>query len=132
VHTIKGRRRRFWDYRGRGVPWGPDDGTLSPWAVAAALPFAPRLVARTLEEIDRRYPELSSELGYKCSYNPTFPAAGPKGWISQGYYGIDQGPVVLMIENYRSGLVWDLMRSCGYLTDGLRRAGFGGGWLEDP
>jgi hypothetical protein len=132
VFTINGRQRRFWDYRGRGVPWGPDDGTLSPWAVAASLPFAPRLVARTLEEIDGRYPEMSSELGYKCSFNPTFRAAGSKGWISQGYYGIDQGPVVLMIENYRNGLIWNLIRRCDYVTEGLRRAGFRGGWLEDP
>jgi len=130
VRTIKGRKQRFWDYRGRGVPWGPDDGTLSPWAVVASLPFAPRLVSRTLEEIDERYPEMLSELGYKCSFNPTFPGKGSKGWISQGYYGLDQGPVVLMIENHRSGMIWDLTRRCPYVVEGLRRAGFRGGWLE--
>ena len=130
VRTIKGRRRRFWDYRGRGVPWGPDDGTLSPWAVVASLPFTPRLVIRTLEEIDERHPEMLSELGYKCSFNPTFPGEGSRGWISQGYYGLDQGPVVLMIENHFSGMIWDLMRGCPYIVEGLRRADFRGGWLE--
>jgi hypothetical protein len=132
VRKVAGETRRFWDYRARGVPWGPDDGTLTPWAVVASLPFEPDLVAATLDEIDRQYPEMSSEMGYKCSFNPTFPdsKAKGKGWISVGHYGLDQGPVVLMIENYRSELLWRLMRSCPYVVRGLRRAGFRGGWLD--
>lgn len=139
VKRIGGRNRRFWDYRARGVPWGPDDGTLTPWAVVASLPFEPALVAHTLEEFDRRYPEMRSELGYRCSFNPTFPAQSAakgrsgresKGWISSGYYGLDQGPVVLMIENFRSGLIWELVRSCPYVIRGLERARFRGGWLD--
>ena len=52
-------------------------------------------------------------------------AAGfPKGW-----YGLDQGLLVMMIENYRSGLIWEIVRHCGYVRDGLKRAGFEGGWL---
>jgi hypothetical protein len=50
------------------------------------------------------------------------------GWRALDY-GLDQGPVVLMIENYRSGLVWQLMRECPSIVTGLRRAGFTGGWL---
>lgn len=141
VRRVGGKERRFWDYRARGVPWGPDDGTLTPWAVVASLPFEPTLVARTLEEIDDRYPDMRSKLGYRCSFNPTFPSESPaaanrarrgdaRGWISSGYYGLDQGPVVLMIENFRSGMLWELMRGCRYLTRGLARAGFRGGWLE--
>ena len=128
---MNGVRRRFWDYRARGIPWGPDDGTLTPWAVVASLPFETELVVRTLEEIDRRYPEMNSEFGYKCSFNPTFRSrdTDSKGWISYGHYGLDQGPVVLMIENCRSGLIWNLMRGCPYLVDGLAQAGFRGGWL---
>jgi hypothetical protein len=132
VKTIDGRRRRFWDYRARGVPWGPDDGTLAPWAVVASLPFQPELVVRTLEEIDRRHPEMRSEFGYKCSFNPTHPGDGSQnGWISSGYYGIEQGPVVLAIENFRSELIWRLMRGCSPLVRGLRRIGFSGGWLDE-
>ena len=52
-------------------------------------------------------------------------------WVSSGHYAIDQGPVVLMIENHRSGLVWRLMQSCPHIVDGLRAAGFAGGWLTD-
>jgi hypothetical protein len=131
VKRVGGKKLRFWGYWKRGVPWG-DDGTLTPWAVVASLPFEPRLVAETLEEIDRRYPDMNSEMGYKCSFNPTFTdsKSRSKGWISLGHYGIDQGPVVLMIENYRSELIWRLMRGCPYLERGLRRAGFRGGWLN--
>jgi hypothetical protein len=135
---MRGVRRRFYDYLGRGVPFGPDDGTLSPWAVVASLPFAPEIVLPTIQAFTKEYPNTRSEYGFLCSLNPTFPSdsendsdKGP-GWVSEGYYGLDQGPVVLMIENYRSGLLWRLMRECPYLVRGLRRAGFSGGWLEKP
>ena len=74
---------------------------------------------------------MTSKYGFKCSFNPTFTSGNrsARGWISKGYYGLDQGPIVLMIENYRSGLVWRLMRQCPYIVRGLRRAGFTGGWL---
>lgn len=130
AQRIGGKTRRFWDYRARGVPWGPDDGTLAPWAVAASLPFAPDLAMDTLAEIDRLFPEMNSELGYKCSFNPTFAGGDSKrGWVSSGYYGLDQGPVVLMIENFATGMIWELMRGIPYIKTGLRRAGFQGGWL---
>jgi hypothetical protein len=50
--------------------------------------------------------------------------------VCDGYFGLDQGLVVLMIENYRSGLIWQLMRRCPPIGCGLRRAGFTGGWLS--
>ena len=54
----------------------------------------------------------------------------PTGWwITPFHFGIDQGPVVLMIENYRSGPLWNIMRRCDPFVTGLRRAGFRGGWL---
>jgi len=128
---ISGRMRRFYDYKNRGVPYGPDDGTLAPWAVIASLPFAPEIVLPSLRHFDEAYPEMTSKYGFKCSFNPTFSATSGKGWISKGYYGLDQGPIVLMIENYRSELLWRLMRNCGYVIEGLRRAGFQGGWLAE-
>jgi len=45
------------------------------------------------------------------------------------FFGFDQGMIVLMIENYRSGLLWRLSRSSSYIQAGLRQAGFRGGWL---
>jgi len=62
-------------------------------------------------------------------FNPTLAESGTSGWVSDGYFGLDQGIVVLMIENYRSQLIWKLMRECPHIRNGLRRAGFKGGWL---
>lgn len=70
--------------------------------------------------------------GLAASFNPTFPGpSGALGWVSPWGYGLNQGAVVLTIENYRSGLIWRLLRRCPYLMTGLRRAGFTGGWLDD-
>jgi hypothetical protein len=129
VRRVNGRRIKFHDYLARSIPYGPDDGTLAPWAVAGSLPFAPEVVLPSLKRINNDYPEMTSKYGFKCSYNPTFTSGKKKGWVSQGYYGLDQGPIVMMIENYRSGLIWRLMRSCPYIINGLQRAGFKGGWL---
>lgn len=127
-HEINGIKRHFYGYKARGIPFGPDDGTLSPWAVVASLPFAPEIVLPTLQNFIHTYPRMRSEFGFVCSFNPTFPD-GEHGWVAGGYYGLDQGPVVLMIENYQSGLIWRLMRRCPPIVTGLRRAGFSGGWL---
>jgi hypothetical protein len=131
VRRINGRTVKFYDYKGRGIPYGPDDGTLAPWAMTASLPFAPEIVLPSLNYFNKAYPEMTSEYGFKCSYNPTFTDSNrnKKGWVSLGYYGLDQGPIVAMIENYRSGFLWRLMRKCPYIVTGLRRAGFTGGWL---
>jgi hypothetical protein len=128
---IDGRTITFYDYKGRGIPHGPDDGTLAPWAVAASLPFAPEIVLPSLHYFNQEYPEMTSKYGFKCSYNPTFTDSrrNKNGWVSLGYYGLDQGPIVAMIENYRTGFLWRLMRNCPYIVEGLRRAGFKGGWL---
>jgi hypothetical protein len=131
VRKVNGRSLRFYDYIARAIPYGPDDGTLAPWAVAGSLPFAPEVVLPSLTRINQDFPEMTSEYGFKCSYNPTFTSGSGnrKGWVSKGYYGLDQGPIVMMIENYRSGMLWRLMRRCPYIVSGLRRAGFRGGWL---
>ena len=69
--------------------------------------------------------------GFEASYNPSFPNGDENlGWVSDHHYALNQGPIVLAIENHRSGQIWDLMRTCAPLVDGLRRCGFEGGWLE--
>ncbi len=133
TRKVKGVTRKFYDYRARSIPHGPDDGTLAPWAVVASLPFAPDLVLPSIQHFNEAYPEMTSKYGFKCSYNPTFSGGKAKeatGWISQGYFGLDQGPIVMMIENYRTGFLWRLMRQCPVLQTGLRKAGFTGGWLS--
>ncbi len=131
MQKVNGKRMKFYDYVARKIPNGPDDGTIAPWAAVASLPFAPEIVLPTLKHFNETYPDITSKYGLKCSFNPTFESGnqGIKGWISKGYYGLDQGPIVLMIENYQTGFFWRLMRSCSYIETGLRRAGFRGGWL---
>ena len=115
-------KRVFYDYIARGAPFGPDDGTLAPWAVVASLPFAPEIVLPTIQNYERMQLKEAGQYGYKATFNPTFPVE-PKheyGWVSPYHFGINQGPIVLMIENHRSGLLWSLMRQCPYLVTGLR------------
>ena len=113
------------------MPDGPDDGSIAPWAVVASLPFAPEIVLPTLEYFERLKLREKTPYGFKATFNPTYPAQSgdPQGWISPWHYGLNQGLIVLMIENYRTGLIWRLLRNCPYIVSGLRRAGFRGGWL---
>jgi hypothetical protein len=133
--TIKlnGVERQFFDYIARSVPDGPDDGTLAPWAVVASLPFAPEIVLPTMNFcIYKAQLTRFNRYGFKASFNPSHPGTpgNPYGWwVSPWHFGLNQGPIVLMVENYRSDLIWRLMRSCPYIVCGLRRAQFMGGWL---
>jgi hypothetical protein len=120
---------RLFGYAARGVPYGPDDGTLAGWASLASLPFAPDIVMSTVRSMHRRYPAMQPDGRYASSFNPGLTVADAGYWVSPGHYGLDQGIVAMMIENHRSGLIWRLMRQCPYITAGLRRAGFRGGWL---
>jgi hypothetical protein len=53
-----------------------------------------------------------------------------QGWVASDYLGIDQGPIVTMIANYRNDFVWNVMKRNPYIRDGLKKAGFQGGWLD--
>ena len=80
-----------------------------------------------------------TEYGFKDAYNPTYtffssnnsnPKISEGGWIDRDYLGIDQGPIIIQIENHRSGFVWNLMKKNPYIVAGLKKAGFKGGWLK--
>lgn len=129
THRVDGVERHFYGYLARGVPYGPDDGTLAPWAVLGSLPFAPEIVLPLLRHLREAYPTVMNQHLFKCSFNPTFPDENKSGWIASGLFGLELGPIVLMIENYRSGFLWALMRRCPYLVRGLSEAGFSKGWL---
>ena len=130
---VGGIERTFYDYLARGVPFGPDDGTLAPWAVAASLPFAPEIVAPTISHFAGLRLDVENPYGFKASFNPVFhdDESAKVGWVSPFHFGINEGPTLLMIENRRSAFVWSLMRRCAPLVAGLRAAGFSGGWLDD-
>lgn len=141
---VAGIDRYFFGYEQRGAPYGPDDGTIAPWVAVASLPFEPAIVLPTIRYFQALHLQLPEHGGYgfKTTFNANFQAndqdfdgdptqiKSEKIWVSPWYYGINQGPIILMIENYRSAFIWRLMRQCPYIQTGLRRAGFQGGWLE--
>lgn len=125
-----GETREFFGYCARGAPYGPDDGTVSPWASIASIPFAPEIVETAVRCLADRETSRHEYYGFYASLNPSFHLGpGDQGWVCNWHIALNQGPVVLMIENHRNGFLWDLMRSCPAVVRGLKRAGFQGGWL---
>lgn len=140
---VNGTERQFSGYSARGpvgLPDGFDDGTIAPTAAVASLPFAPEIVEPATRALRDRYGSaIYGQYGFLDSFNPSFTFARARidqgkvtataGWVDSDYLGIDQGPIVAMIENHRSGMIWDAMRSHPAIRRGLQRAGFTGGWL---
>lgn len=139
--TIDGRRRTFQGYAARGATAGDvrDDGTIAPTAAASSIAFAPELAIPAIRAMRGLYGgRLYGGYGFRDAFNPTLHGrfqvksgtVDPEtGWVDADYLGIDEGPIVAMIENHRSGLVWRTMRRSPHVVRGLRRAGFSGGWL---
>ncbi len=127
--------------RGAGLQSAYDDGTIAPTAALSSIVFAPAMVIQTLGSMQAKYGAyLLGQYGLHDAFNPSFqytgvtPASGEVvpgvGWFDNRYLGIDQGSILLMLENYRSGLVWSVMRQSSVIRSGLQRAGFTGGWLS--
>jgi hypothetical protein len=139
----QGKMRVFRSYFARGVGGRDayDDGTLAPTAILASIAFAPEIVVPAAHELHRRFGEhIYSEYGFLDAFNPSFTFDVPLkhgrcipgfGWVASDYLGIDQGPIVAMIENHRSELIWRVMHANLHLRRGLERAGFSGGWLTE-
>lgn len=79
-----------------------DNGTIAPTAALSAMPYVPAESRATLRYFYDNYPALRGTYGFKDAFNPS------AGWTAGGWLAIDQGPIVVMIENYRSGLLWKL------------------------
>lgn len=139
---VNGRSITFRTYNARGAALGDirDDGTIAPTAAASAIAFTPAESIAAIEAMSKRYGEnLYTKYGFLDSFNPTLRDTTVKlqhgridpqlGWFNGDYLGIDQGPIVAMIENHRTGLVWNVMRKNPHIVRGLKRAGFSGGWL---
>jgi hypothetical protein len=131
--TIDGKKRKFYGYLARGAPFGPDDGTVSPWAVVASLPFAPEIVIGTIrhaiEHLEVRRQRL---YGFDASFNPTYPqkSGDPNGWVSPYRFGLNQAPIIIMTENFLTKQLWEIMKNSPPIIKGLQEAGFSGGWLD--
>ncbi|MES2523199.1 MAG: glucoamylase family protein [Gemmatimonadota bacterium] len=141
--TIDGREREFHTYWARGVSSGEqrDDGTIAPTAAVASIAFAPEIAIPATVAMREQYGAIAfGQYGFLDAFNPTLRDTGVKlqhgkvdpqlGWGDTDYLGIDQGPILAMIENWRSEIVWKTMRTNPHIIRGLRRAGFTGGWLD--
>ncbi|HKH43645.1 MAG TPA: glucoamylase family protein [Thermoanaerobaculia bacterium] len=140
--TIDGETIHFMTYAARGAAHGEirDDGTIAPTAAASSIAFAPEIAVPAIEEMHRLWGEhLYGKYGFLDAFNPTLTQPRKTqhgrivpgvGWFDGDYLGIDQGPIVAMIENHRTGLIWERMRRNPHIVRGLKRAGFTGGWLE--
>jgi hypothetical protein len=140
--VLDGRTRTFHTYWARGVGMDEmnDDGTLVPTAAGGSVPFAPEATIPTLVAMRERYGDpLFGRYGFVDALNPTLRTPGPAlhhgrivdglSWFDTDYLGIDQGPILGMIENWRTDFVWKLMRRNADVVRGLCRAGFTGGWI---
>ena len=106
-------------YRARGAPAGFDDGTIAPTAAASSLPFAPEACLAALRHLyDTYHADLWTTEGFRDAYNVR------AHWFAHDLIGIDQGPIVLMLENYRTGSTWARMLASPVIQRGLARAGF--------
>jgi hypothetical protein len=145
VQIFNGEERGFFTYSARGTAARHvlDDGTIAPTATIGSIVFAPELVLPTIRAFRARYGDtLYQRYGFLDAINPSFTFTGAPlrhghivegiGWVDSDYLGIDQGPIIAMVENYRSGLIWKLMERSPHLRRGLERAGFTGGWLQSP
>ena len=142
VKDQRGNERKFYSYtaRGAGLDNITDDGTIAPTAAAGSIAFAPEIVVPALQEMEHRYgAQVYDQYGFVDAFNPSFHtrtetrtgALQPaQGWFDTMQLGIDQGPIVLMLENWRSDFVWKVMKRNPYIRKGLQRADFQGGWLD--
>ncbi|MGH8178446.1 MAG: glucoamylase family protein [Steroidobacter sp.] len=145
VQMFNNEERGFFTYSARGTaaPHVLDDGTVAPTAAIGSIAFAPEIVIPTIRALRARYgTHLYQRYGFLDAVNPSFTFTDVPlrhgriienlGWVADDYLGIDQGPIVAMIENYRSGLIWKIMQRNPHVRRGLQRAGFTGGWLGQP
>ncbi len=115
--------REFLGYAGRGAA-GPDynyfdDGTIAPYGALSSLPFAPEIVLPTAESLISNYGDrIWGKYGFYDAFNLT------ADWVNDDFIGIAQGPMLIMIENFRTGFVWDYVMPDPVIQKGLKKLGF--------
>ncbi len=101
-------------------PWDNDNGTISPTAALSSMPYAPEEVMKALKYFYReRGSDLFGKYGTYDAFNDNL------NWVKEAYIGIDQGPIVVMLENYRTGLLWDMVTEDTDVQAGMNKLGFG-------
>lgn len=131
---VDGIRRSFFSYRARGAASFQivDDGTITPTAAGGSFPFTPVESEACLSHLwNSYYHQLVGKYGFKDAFNLTYRDKNhPNGWFDKDYLGIDQGAILLQIQNHENGLIWNIMKKNPYIVAGLKKAGFNGGWLD--
>jgi hypothetical protein len=115
--------KKFEGYAGRGTSGADntiaEDGTIAPYGSISSLPFAPEIVLPTIKSFNAKYGnQLWGKYGYYDSFNLT------AKWVDADFIGIDEGPMLLMIENFRTGLVWDYVMRDPVIQKGLSKLGY--------
>jgi hypothetical protein len=101
------------------APGKNDFGTIAPTACLSAMPYAPKESMAALRHLYKNYgPKLWGEYGFRDAFNPDH------DWFAQSYLAIDQGPIIAMIENHRTGLCWKLFMANPEIAPMLAKAGF--------
>lgn len=96
-----------------------NDGTIAPTASTTSIMFTPQISIAAMKYIKDQYGEkIWGPYGFKDALNPK------QNWFSEHYLGLDLGPMVLGIENYRTGLIWKLFMKNPEIQAGLKQAGF--------
>lgn len=102
-----------------------DLGVISPTAALSAFPYTPEYSMKALKHFYYNLGDkIWSEYGFVDAFNES------KGWYAKSHLAIDQGPIIVMIENYRSGLLWDLFMSCPEIQQGLSKLDFSSPYLK--
>lgn len=128
---VNGKEVEFRTYTARGVAEGylNDDGTIVPTAAGGSIPFAPEETLEALYTMKTRFGNnLYQEYGFLDAFNLTYKE---DGWFNEDYIGIDQGPILIQLENLESELIWNTLKKNPYVKSGLLKAGFEGGWLHE-
>lgn len=113
----------FLGYAGRGAA-GPDynyfdDGTIAPYGALSSLPLAPEIVFPTARYmLENKGDSIWGPYGFYDAFNET------AGWVNDDYIGVAQGPMLISIENFRSGLIWEYVMQDPIIQKGLDKLGF--------
>ena len=96
-----------------------DLGVISPTAALSSFPYTPEY---SMEALKHFYNDLKNKIWGEYGFVDGFSES--KNWYAKSYLAIDQGPIIVMIENYRTGLLWKLFMSCPEIKSGLKKLGF--------
>ena len=107
------------------APGEEDRGVISPTAALASMPYTPE---HSMQAMRHWYNDMKDKLWGSYGFYDAF--SETDNWYPKQYLAIDQGPIIVMMENYRTGLLWKLFMSCPEIKTGLKKLGFQSPWIK--